>query len=159
MLALKRTPSALLFALLLFPVLSHAQSLSYAKPEDVGFSRERLDRIVSTLNADIAKGTIPGAEEVGVLIHLCDGCSRQESIGQARSMAHQILHSDGPHRRHQIDTWHPDFSTATFMSAKAGMYFWTGSFRNSLPCSTKIIAATEVIGLRWPGLSDIHSPL
>ena len=37
MLALKRTLLALLFALLLFPVLSRAQSLSYAKPEDVGF--------------------------------------------------------------------------------------------------------------------------
>ena len=68
MLALKRTLLALLFALLLFPVLSHvfpvlshAQSLSYAKPEDVGFSRERLDRIAGMLNADIAKGTIPGA--------------------------------------------------------------------------------------------------
>ena len=61
MLALKRTLLALLFALLLFPVLSRAQSLSYAKPEDVGFSRERLDRIASMPNADIAKGTIPGA--------------------------------------------------------------------------------------------------
>jgi CubicO group peptidase (beta-lactamase class C family) len=58
MLALKRTLLSLLFALLLFPVLSRAQSLSYAKPEDVGFSRERLDRIAGTLNADIAKGTL-----------------------------------------------------------------------------------------------------
>jgi CubicO group peptidase (beta-lactamase class C family) len=61
MLALKRTLAALLFALLVFPVLSRAQQLELAKPEDVGFSRERLDRIAGTLNADIAKGTIPGA--------------------------------------------------------------------------------------------------
>jgi CubicO group peptidase (beta-lactamase class C family) len=61
MLALKRTLLPVLFALLLFPVLSRAQSLGFAKPEDVGFSRERLDRIVGTLNADIAKGIIPGA--------------------------------------------------------------------------------------------------
>lgn len=61
MLALKRTLAALLFALLLFPVLSRAQQLELAKPEDVGFSRERLDRIAGTLNADIANGTIPGA--------------------------------------------------------------------------------------------------
>lgn len=60
MLAPKRTLSVL-FALLLFPVLSWAQSLGYAKPEEVGLSGERLDRIVSTLKADIDKGTIPGA--------------------------------------------------------------------------------------------------
>src|SRR6516225_3142338 len=59
--ALKRTLLAVLFALLLCPVLSRAQSLGLAKPEDVGLSRERLDRIASTLNADIAKGAIPGA--------------------------------------------------------------------------------------------------
>jgi CubicO group peptidase (beta-lactamase class C family) len=61
MVALKRTLFAVVFALLLFPVLSRAQSLGYAKPEEAGFSRERLDRIVSTINTDIGKGTIPGA--------------------------------------------------------------------------------------------------
>src|SRR5215470_11461263 len=61
MLALKRMLFAVLFALLLVPALSRAQSLGLAKPEDVGFSRERLDRIGSTLKADIAKGVIPGA--------------------------------------------------------------------------------------------------
>jgi CubicO group peptidase (beta-lactamase class C family) len=61
MFAVKRTLLAVLFALLLFPVLSRAQSLGLAKPEDVGFSRQRLERIVTTLNADIAKGAIPGA--------------------------------------------------------------------------------------------------
>jgi CubicO group peptidase (beta-lactamase class C family) len=60
--ASRRTWSAALFALLLFPVLSWAQSLSYvSNPEDVGFSRERLGRIADTINTDIAKGTIPGA--------------------------------------------------------------------------------------------------
>jgi hypothetical protein len=34
---LKRTLLAVLFALLLFPVLCQAQSLGLAKPEDVGF--------------------------------------------------------------------------------------------------------------------------
>jgi CubicO group peptidase (beta-lactamase class C family) len=53
---------AILFALLVFPALSWAQALDYArKPEDVGFSHERLDRIAETINADIAKGIIPGA--------------------------------------------------------------------------------------------------
>ena len=38
------------------------------------------------------------------------------------------------------------FSTPTFTSAKAGMYFETGSSSASLPSSTSIIAATDVIG-------------
>ncbi len=38
------------------------------------------------------------------------------------------------------------FSTPTFMSAKAGMYFDTASSSLSLPSSTSIIAATDVIG-------------
>jgi len=61
MLALKRTLFAVIFALLLVPTLSRAQSLGLTKPEGVGFSSERLDRIGSALNADIAKGVIPGA--------------------------------------------------------------------------------------------------
>jgi CubicO group peptidase (beta-lactamase class C family) len=61
MFALKRMQLAVLFVLLLFPALSRAQSLGYASLEDVGFSHEKLDRIVSTLNADIAKEIIPGA--------------------------------------------------------------------------------------------------
>jgi CubicO group peptidase (beta-lactamase class C family) len=60
MLAVRRAPFAVLFALLLFPDLCRAQSLGYAKPEEVGFSRERLERIASTINDDIAKGVIPG---------------------------------------------------------------------------------------------------
>jgi CubicO group peptidase (beta-lactamase class C family) len=38
-----------------------AQSLPSAKPADVGFSAERLDRITQVLRADAAKGMIPGA--------------------------------------------------------------------------------------------------
>ena len=40
----------------------------------------------------------------------------------------------------------PGFSTPTFTSAKAGMYFERGSSSLSLPSSTSIIAATEVTG-------------
>jgi len=40
----------------------------------------------------------------------------------------------------------PLLSTPTFISAKAGMYFATGSSSASLPSSTSIIAITDVIG-------------
>jgi hypothetical protein len=36
-------------------------------------------------------------------------------------------------------------STPTFASAKAGIYFETGSSRDSLPSSISIIAATDVM--------------
>jgi CubicO group peptidase (beta-lactamase class C family) len=37
-----------------------AQDLPRAKPEEVGFSSERLDRITALLRADAAEGTVPG---------------------------------------------------------------------------------------------------
>jgi CubicO group peptidase (beta-lactamase class C family) len=37
------------------------QSLPSAKPEQVGLSSERLNRLTATLKADIDKGVIPGA--------------------------------------------------------------------------------------------------
>jgi CubicO group peptidase (beta-lactamase class C family) len=58
--AVKRTLRSLFFVLLFVPVWSQAQSLSTATPEEVGFSRERLDRIASRINDEIAKGIIPG---------------------------------------------------------------------------------------------------
>ena len=53
---------ALSFAFLLAFVLAvPAQDLSVAKPADVGFSADRLDRITDWLRDESAKGTIPGA--------------------------------------------------------------------------------------------------
>jgi CubicO group peptidase (beta-lactamase class C family) len=60
MIGLKRAVLAALFALLLLPALSRAQSLGNADPEQLGFSRDRLDRVASTISTDIAKGVIPG---------------------------------------------------------------------------------------------------
>ena len=41
---------------------SHAANLpALSKPEDAGFSSARLERLTSTLNADIAEGKLPGA--------------------------------------------------------------------------------------------------
>jgi CubicO group peptidase (beta-lactamase class C family) len=45
---------------LLTTVAAHAQSLSPAKPEDVGMSSDRLARIATRLRADAAQGIIPG---------------------------------------------------------------------------------------------------
>jgi CubicO group peptidase (beta-lactamase class C family) len=61
MLSLKRAALAVVFLLFLPDQSGAQQSLGDAKPEEAGFSRERLDRIISTLNDDVAKGIIPGA--------------------------------------------------------------------------------------------------
>jgi CubicO group peptidase (beta-lactamase class C family) len=42
-------------------IVAEAQSLPSVKPEQVGLSSERLNKITATLKADAAKGVIPGA--------------------------------------------------------------------------------------------------
>src|SRR5215468_5626171 len=42
-------------------VIAEAQSLPSVRPEQVGLSSERLNKITATLKADAVKGTIPGA--------------------------------------------------------------------------------------------------
>jgi CubicO group peptidase (beta-lactamase class C family) len=46
---------------LLIVVVAEAQSLPSAKPEQVGLSSARLNRITATLKADVDKGVLPGA--------------------------------------------------------------------------------------------------
>ena len=56
--------SAVLAALILSVVCTSASAtdpLPRAKPESVGMSSERLDRIAQVINADIQKGRLPGA--------------------------------------------------------------------------------------------------
>ena len=42
-------------------VAAFAQSLPSAKPEQVGFSAERLQRVIDVIKADVDKRIIPGA--------------------------------------------------------------------------------------------------
>lgn len=52
---------ALLAAMLLAAIPALADPLPRAAPEALGFSAERLDRIRTTMEADIARGQLPGA--------------------------------------------------------------------------------------------------
>jgi CubicO group peptidase (beta-lactamase class C family) len=56
----KATFLAALLCLFTF-VIAEGQSLPSAKPEQVGLSSERLNRITARLKADVEKGVIPGA--------------------------------------------------------------------------------------------------
>jgi hypothetical protein len=44
-----------------FVSVAVAETLPYAKPEEVGFSSERLGRVTDMLRTNIAAGEIPGA--------------------------------------------------------------------------------------------------
>src|SRR5215472_2238333 len=48
-------------AWLAFASVATAETLPYAKPEEVGFSSERLGRVTEMLRTNIAAGEIPGA--------------------------------------------------------------------------------------------------
>jgi len=57
---MKATLLTVLLCLFTF-IVAEAQSLPSAKPEQVGLSSERLNKITATLKADADKGVIPGA--------------------------------------------------------------------------------------------------
>lgn len=89
--------------LLAFAVNVPAQELPTAKPADVGFSAERLDRITQWLKADVEKGTIPGAvlmivrngkvayfESVGMLDPDTKAPMRKDAIFRIYSMSKPI---------------------------------------------------------------------
>jgi len=80
-----------------------AQDLPTAKPAEVGFSAERLDRITQWLKDDIQKGTIPGAvlmivrngrvayfESLGVIDPETKAPMRKDAIFRIYSMSKPI---------------------------------------------------------------------
>src|SRR6516225_4277139 len=138
MLALKRTLLALLFALLLFPVLSRAQSLSYAKPEDVGFSRERLDRIAGMLNADIAKGTIPGA---ALLIVRNGKIAFYESFGWLDAATKTPMPKDAIFRIYSMSK--PITSVAAMILVEQGRLFLSDPVQNYIPAFKDMKVAVQ----------------
>jgi len=141
MLALKRTLLALLIALLLFPVLSRAQSLSYAKPEDVGFSRERLDRIASTLNADIAKGTIPGA---ALLIVRNGKIAFYDSFGWLDAATKTPMPKDAIFRIYSMSK--PITSVAAMILVEQGKLFLNDPVQKYIPAFADMKVAVEKSG-------------
>jgi CubicO group peptidase (beta-lactamase class C family) len=54
-------PAALLIGALLVPALAPAAPLPEAKPEDVGMSSQRLERLTATMQAAVDSGELPGA--------------------------------------------------------------------------------------------------
>jgi CubicO group peptidase (beta-lactamase class C family) len=154
MLALKRTPLALLFALLLAPVLCRAQSLSYAKPEEVGFSRERLDRIAGTLNADIAKGTIPGA---ALLIVRNGKIAFYESFGWLDPATKTPMPKDAIFRIYSMSK--PITSVAAMILVEQGKLFLGDPIQKYIPAFANMKVAVQKPGAASVDLVPATRPI
>jgi CubicO group peptidase (beta-lactamase class C family) len=154
MLALKRTLAALLFALLFFPVLSRAQQLELAKPEDVGFSRERLDRIAGTLNADIAKGTIPGA---ALLIVRNGRIAFYESFGCLDAATKTLMPKNAIFRIYSMSK--PITSVAAMILVEQGKLFLNDPVQKYIPAFADMKVATQRPGAASVDLVPAARPI
>jgi CubicO group peptidase (beta-lactamase class C family) len=138
MLVTKRTLPAILFALLLFPVLPRAESLGLAKPEDVGFSRERLERIATTLNADIAKGAIPGAT---VLIVRNGKIAFYESFGWLDAATKTPMPKNAIFRIYSMSK--PITSVAAMILVEQGKLFLSDPVQKYIPAFAEMKVAVQ----------------
>jgi CubicO group peptidase (beta-lactamase class C family) len=140
--ASRRTWSAALFALLLFPVLSWAQSLGYASnPEDVGFSRERLGRIADTINTDIAKGIIPGA----TLLIARDGkIAYYESFGWLDAQSKTPMPKEAIFRIYSMSK--PITSVAAMILVEQGKLLLSDPFQKYIPAFANMKVAVQKPG-------------
>ena len=138
--------AAALVALLLLPVLSRAQSLSYAsKPEDVGLSRERLDRIAETLNADVAKRMIPGST---LLIVRNGKIAYFQSFGWLDAAAKTPMPKDAIFRIYSMSK--PITSVAAMMLVEQGKLLLSDPVQKYIPAF-----ADMKVAVQRPGTSEV----
>jgi CubicO group peptidase (beta-lactamase class C family) len=138
MLGVKRTLLAVLFVLFLFPSLGFAESLGYAKPEDVGFSRERLDRIVSTLNDDVANGVIPGAT---LLIMRNGKIAYYDSVGVLDPATRTPLPKDAIFRIYSMSK--PITSVAAMILVEQGKLLLADPVQKYIPAFAEVKVAVQ----------------
>src|ERR1700730_16650290 len=136
-----RTFLAAVFALFFFPLLSHAQSLRTANPEDVGLSRERLSRIADTINADIAKGIIPG----GTLLIVRNGkIAYYQSFGWLDAAAKARMPKEGIFRIYSMSK--PITSVAAMILVEQGKLFLNDPVQKFIPAFSEIKVAVQKPG-------------
>ncbi len=107
--------STTFLAALLATTLAAAQGLPTAKPEEAGFSSERLARLTQTLSSDVAKGMMPGA----VVLIVRDGkVAYYEAFGALNPDAKAPMSKDAIFRIYSMTK--PIVSVAALMLVEEG---------------------------------------
>jgi CubicO group peptidase (beta-lactamase class C family) len=147
MLASRRALLSALFALLLFPVFARAQPLGAVKPEEVGLSRERLDRIADIINGDIAKGIIPG----GTLLIARNGkIAFYESFGWLDAAAKAPMPKDAIFRIYSMSK--PITSVAAMILVEQGKLLLSDPVAKYIPAFADMKVAIQKPGPGAPGI-------
>jgi CubicO group peptidase (beta-lactamase class C family) len=141
MVFVKRTVFLVFFALLLCPASPRAQSLGYADPETVGFSRERLDRIASAINADVAAGMIPGAT---LLIARHGKIAYFKSFGWLNAPTRTPLPNEAIFRIYSMSK--PITSVAAMILVEQGKLFLSDPVEKYIPAFAHMQVAAEKPG-------------
>ena len=120
-----------------------AQSLPSARPEQVGLSSERLNRLTATLKADIDKGVIPGAV---LLVARHGKVALFEAIGVRNPETKAPMTKDAIFRIYSM--------SKPITSVSAMMLWEDGRFNLSEPVSKYI---PQMGGLKWAWRSPIRA--
>jgi CubicO group peptidase (beta-lactamase class C family) len=121
-----------------FVSVAVAETLPYAKPEEVGFSSERLGRVTDMLRTNIAAGEIPGAV---LLIARHGKIAYFESLGLLDPQAKKPMSKDAIFRIYSMSK--PITSVAAMMlfeEAKLTLYEPVGKY---IPALAKLQVATD----------------
>jgi CubicO group peptidase (beta-lactamase class C family) len=115
-----------------------AQGLPTAKPEAVGLSTERLDRVAQTIRADVEKGRLPGAV---VLIARKGRVAYFESFGFRDKAASAPMSKDAIFRIYSMTK--PFTSVAVMMLVEEGKIQLTDPVSKYLPQLAKLQVGME----------------
>src|SRR5262249_20452541 len=127
-----------LVVLLLLTPAAWAADLSVAKPEQVGFSSEKLARITTMIRADVEKGRMPGAV---VLIARKGRIVYFENIGFRDRAAGAPLQKDDIFRIYSMTK--PFTSVAVLMLRDEGRFDLSDPISRHLPQLTKLEVGVE----------------
>jgi CubicO group peptidase (beta-lactamase class C family) len=134
-------PRAALLALVLTLALAATawgQALPTAKPEQVGLSAERLDRIRQVVSADVEKGRLPGAV---VLVARKGRVAYHEAFGFRDKTANAPMAKDDIFRIYSMTK--PFTSVAIMMLAEEGRLNLSDPVSRFLPQLTKLPVGVE----------------
>ncbi len=125
-------------ALVCIATMAYADGLVVAKPETVGLSSKRLERLSSTLRADVEKGRIPGAV---MLVERRGKVAYFESFGMRDKAKGAPMTKDAIFRIYSMTK--PITSVATMMLAEEGKFRLNDPVARHLPALANLKVGVE----------------